>query len=99
MHPIFALGLPHGMEWVWIFLIFVLVFGADKIPKLARGLGKSLGEFKKAKEDFEKELHSAASTDSTNAPATPALDEKRTPPVGTQPVTGAGSTDELTKKL
>jgi TatA/E family protein of Tat protein translocase len=87
------------MEWVWIFLIFVLVFGADKIPKLARGLGKSLGEFKKAKEDFEKELHSAASTDSTNAPATPALDEKRTPPAGTQPVTGAGSTDELTKKL
>ena len=65
----------------------------------ARGLGKSLGEFKKAKEDFEKELHSAASTDSTNAPATPALDEKRTPPAGTQPVTGAGSTDELTKKL
>jgi TatA/E family protein of Tat protein translocase len=99
MHPIFAIGLPHGMEWVWIFLIFVLVFGADKIPKLARGLGKSLGEFKKAKEDFEKELHSAASTDSTNAPATPALDEKRTPPAGTQPVTGAGSTDELTKKL
>jgi TatA/E family protein of Tat protein translocase len=99
MQPIFAIGLPHGMEWVWIFLIFVLVFGADKIPKLARGLGKSLGEFKKAKEDFEKELHSAASTDSTNAPATPALDEKRTPPAGTQPVTGAGSTDELTKKL
>jgi len=99
MHPVFAIGLPHGMEWVWIFLIFVLVFGADKIPKLARGLGKSLGEFKKAKEDFEKELHSAASTDSTNAPATPALDEKRTPPAGTQPVTGAGSTDELTKKL
>ena len=99
MHPIFAIGLPHGMEWIWIFLIFVLVFGADKIPKLARGLGKSLGEFKKAKEDFEKELHSAASTDSTNAAPTPALDEKRTPPAGTEPVKGAGSMDELTKKL
>lgn len=100
MHPIFAIGLPHGMEWVWIFLIFVLVFGADKIPKLAKGLGKSLGEFKKAKEDFEKELHTA-STDTTVKPVQPALDEKmRSAPAGTQPTTstGAGSVDELTKK-
>jgi sec-independent protein translocase protein TatA len=102
MNPIFAIGLPHGMEWIWIFLIFVLVFGADKIPKLARGLGKSLGEFKKAKEDFEKELHSASSTDPTVKPNQPALDEKmRTTPAGTEPTTtmGAGSMDELTKKL
>ena len=40
--------------------IVLLLFGADKLPKLARGLGKSLGEFKKAKEDFEKEIHNAA---------------------------------------
>jgi sec-independent protein translocase protein TatA len=60
-HPIFALGLPHGFEWLWIALIVVLLFGADKLPKLARGLGKSLGEFKKAKEEFDKELHTAAS--------------------------------------
>ncbi len=99
MNPIFAIGLPHGMEWIWIFLIFVLVFGADKIPKLARGLGKSLGEFKKAKEDFEKELHSATATDATATPAQPALEEKRTPPAGTEPISGAGSMDELTKKL
>ncbi len=97
MHPVFAFGLPHGMEWVWIFLIFVLVFGADKIPKLARGLGKSLGEFKKAKEDFEKELHSASSPE-TPTPTQPALGE-RTPPAGTEPIKGAGSMDELTKKL
>jgi sec-independent protein translocase protein TatA len=97
MNPVFAFGLPHGMEWIWIFLIFVLVFGADKIPKLARGLGKSLGEFKKAKEDFEKELHSATTT--TDSTTTPALEEKRTPPAGTEPVKGAGSMDELTKKL
>lgn len=106
-HPIFAIGLPHGIEWIWIFLIFVLVFGADKIPKLARGLGKSLGEFKKAKEDFEKELHSATSDPTTPSvtvtPTQPALDEKmRVPPAGTQPTapTGAaGSVDELTKKI
>jgi sec-independent protein translocase protein TatA len=114
MNPIFAIGLPHGMEWIWIFLIFVLVFGADKIPKLARGLGKSLGEFKKAKEDFEKELHSAASPSTTPTaptvtanptatPISPVLDDKlRVPPAGTETgvSTGsAGSVDELTKKI
>lgn len=67
MHSFFALGLPHGLEWFWIALIVVLLFGADKLPKLARGLGKSLGEFKKAKEEFEKEIHSAANTDETKA--------------------------------
>ncbi len=89
------------MDWVWLFLVLVLIFGADKIPKLARGLGKSLGEFKKAKEDFEKELHSATtSTDPAVKPNQPALDEKmRTPPAGTEPATGAGSMDELTKKI
>jgi sec-independent protein translocase protein TatA len=105
MHPFFAFGLPHGMDWLWVFLALVLIFGADKIPKLARGLGKSLGEFKKAKEEFEKELHSASSTTVTTTPTVtptqPALDEKmRVPPAGTQPVTGsAGSIDELTKKI
>jgi len=100
MHPIFAIGLPHGMDWVWVFLVLVLIFGADKIPKLARGLGKSLGEFKKAKEDFEKELHTASTTDTvTTTPVQPALDEKmRVPPAGTEP-TSAGSVDELTKKI
>jgi TatA/E family protein of Tat protein translocase len=102
-HPIFALNLPHGFEWVWIFLIFVLVFGADKIPKLARGLGKSLGEFKKAKEDFEKELHSASETPAT-PPVQPGLEDKMrvagTQPTATPTPTGsAGSTDELTKKI
>ncbi len=60
MQPLFAINLPHGIEWLWIGLIVVLLFGADKLPKLARGLGRSLGEFKKAKDDFEKELHSSA---------------------------------------
>src|SRR5277367_1860051 len=59
-HPVFAIGLPHGSEWLIILLLVVILFGAEKLPKLARGLGKSLGEFKKAKEEFEKEVQSAA---------------------------------------
>lgn len=43
-------------EMIVIFLIVLLLFGAKKIPELARGIGKGMGEFKKAKQDFEKEI-------------------------------------------
>ncbi|MFT4549988.1 MAG: sec-independent protein translocase protein TatA [Verrucomicrobiales bacterium] len=53
----FALG---GQEMLLVFLIVLLLFGAKKLPELAKGLGKSAGEFKKAKEDFDRELKGAA---------------------------------------
>lgn len=46
-------------ELVVIFLIVLLLFGAKKLPQLARGVGKSMGEFKKAREDFEREITAA----------------------------------------
>jgi TatA/E family protein of Tat protein translocase len=56
MFNILAIG-PLGMpELVVIFIVILLLFGAKKIPELARGVGKSLGEFKKARDDFEGEL-------------------------------------------
>ena len=45
-----------GQEMIIIFVVILLLFGAKKIPELARGLGKSMGEFKKARDDFEKEI-------------------------------------------
>ena len=48
-----------GQEMVIIFLIVLLLFGAKKLPQLARGIGKSMGEFKKAREDFEREITAA----------------------------------------
>jgi sec-independent protein translocase protein TatA len=46
-----------GYEWVWIIVIVgVLLFGAKKIPELARTLGKSRGEFEKGKLEGDKEL-------------------------------------------
>jgi sec-independent protein translocase protein TatA len=92
MHPIFAFGLPHGMEWFWIALIVIVLFGADKLPKLARGLGKSLGEFKKAKEEFDKEIHSASIAEENK----PLADKTATPPV--TPPNSVPAGDELTKK-
>ncbi|MFH1774157.1 MAG: twin-arginine translocase TatA/TatE family subunit [Methanobacteriota archaeon] len=40
-------------EVLLIFLIIVLLFGASKLPELARSLGKAKGEFKKGMEEEE----------------------------------------------
>ena len=96
-HPFFAIGLPHGYEWLIILVLAVLFFGADKLPKLAKGLGKSLGEFKKAKEDFEKEVHAAAAEPEVKKPEQQNLISGNVPTPVT-PVNTATSVDELTKK-
>lgn len=59
MNAPLAFGMPQGPEWVIIFVVVLLLFGAKKIPELARGLGKSMGEFKKAKDEFEREIKNA----------------------------------------
>ncbi len=53
------LGSLGGPEIAVIFVIVLLLFGAKKIPELARGLGKSMGEFKKARTEFEDEIRNA----------------------------------------
>ncbi|MEO1857845.1 MAG: twin-arginine translocase TatA/TatE family subunit [Rubritalea sp.] len=49
-------SLPQGGEMVLIFIVILLLFGAKKLPQLARGVGKSMGEFKRAREEFEHEI-------------------------------------------
>ena len=45
-----------GGELMLVFLVFLLLFGANKIPEMAKGLGKGLKEFKKATDDIKREL-------------------------------------------
>ena len=54
-----------GGEWVLILLIVLLLFGGSKLPQLAKGLGQSMKEFKKASKDEE--------------PVVPAKDELKKP--------------------
>lgn len=54
----FGLGMR---ELIVILLIMLLLFGASKVPELARALGKSLQEFKKATKEAKKEIDIAAS--------------------------------------
>ena len=44
IHPL--IGMPQGAEWLVILAIVVLVFGAAKLPDLARGTGQALRIFK-----------------------------------------------------
>jgi len=62
MNPLLAFGLPQGPELFFLIILVVLLFGAKKLPELARGLGQSVGEFKKAKEEFDRELHKSTTT-------------------------------------
>ncbi|WP_440991295.1 twin-arginine translocase TatA/TatE family subunit [Haloarchaeobius baliensis] len=53
--PLFVGGLG-APEVVLIFLVVVLLFGANKIPKIARSTGEAMGEFQKGREEVEQEL-------------------------------------------
>ncbi|MBU4373078.1 MAG: twin-arginine translocase TatA/TatE family subunit [Euryarchaeota archaeon] len=43
-------------EIILIALVVIILFGASKIPELARSLGKATGEFKKGQKEIEREL-------------------------------------------
>ena len=64
-----AIGMPGLPEWIIIGLIVILVFGAKKLPELARGLGQSLGEFRKAKDEFEREVRKSTADLEVKEPA------------------------------
>jgi len=49
----FGLG---AQELLLILLVLILLFGAKKIPEIARGLGKSVSEFKKGARDLDEEI-------------------------------------------
>jgi sec-independent protein translocase protein TatA len=42
-----------GGEWILILLVLLLLFGGTKLPALAKGLGQSMKEFKKAAKEDE----------------------------------------------
>ena len=47
-----------GLEWLWIVLVVIVLFGGKKIPELARGLGRGINEFKRAKNEIADEISS-----------------------------------------
>ena len=71
--------IPSGFEWIFIVVIVViLIFGAKKIPDLARGFGKATTEFEKARIEAKRELREIknAGTSSSTTTNTAASREK-----------------------
>jgi sec-independent protein translocase protein TatA len=56
-----ALGLGNlaGPDLLIILLIVFVLFGAKKLPDLARSIGQSMNEFRKAREDIDRDLKDA----------------------------------------
>ncbi|MEP6260901.1 MAG: twin-arginine translocase TatA/TatE family subunit [Gillisia sp.] len=49
-----------GAEIAFIMFILVMVFGADKIPEIARGLGKGMRTLRNASNDIKSEIQKSA---------------------------------------
>ena len=50
---VMAISMPQGLDWVWILLIVLVIFGGKKLPDLARNLGKGMSQFKKGLNEIE----------------------------------------------
>ena len=67
------------MEIFVVVFIILLLFGAKKLPELARGMGKAMKEFKKATKDVEDDIRTAMEEEPEPAP-------RQKKPVQSEPV-------------
>ena len=65
--PLLLLSLPSGMEWIWIVLVVIILFGGKKIPELAKGIGKGIRDFNDAKDGIKKEIETGMKDNHSNA--------------------------------
>src|SRR5476651_2687198 len=68
-----------GPDLIVILLIVLLLFGAKKLPELARGMGQAVREFSKAKDEFEREVTRPADPPAPTTPmSAPKLEQPAT---------------------
>lgn len=58
-----------GIEWIIVLIVIaiLLLFGPQKLPELARGIGKALGEFRRGKMEVERQIRDELSEDDMRA--------------------------------
>lgn len=77
INPQLLLSLPSGMEWLWIVLVVIILFGGRKIPELARGIGKGIREFNDAKDGIKKEIETGIKeTPTSKVTSTPGAEKQ-----------------------
>ncbi len=65
MNSLALVGNLFGADTLVIFMILLLLFGAKRLPELAKGLGSAVREFSKAKDEIEHEITRPASVQPT----------------------------------
>jgi sec-independent protein translocase protein TatA len=78
---LFALFDVGGGEMILILVVVLLLFGGKRMPELARGLGKSINEFKKATSGVEAQIKQAMEDARETATAAMNAPEKKTIPL------------------
>ncbi|WP_445757147.1 Sec-independent protein translocase subunit TatA/TatB [Polaribacter sp.] len=64
-----------GQEIFFIMIIIVMFFGADKIPEIARGLGKGMRQIKDATNDIKNEINESAKNNKINIDVPKSINE------------------------
>ncbi|KRP30422.1 MAG: Sec-independent protein secretion pathway component [Cryomorphaceae bacterium BACL22 MAG-120619-bin32] len=64
-----------GQEIFFIMIIVVMFFGADKIPEIARGLGKGMRQIKDATNDIKNEINESAKNNKINIDVPKSINE------------------------
>jgi sec-independent protein translocase protein TatA len=67
----FGIGNLAGPDLLIILLIVFVLFGAKKLPDLARSLGQSMNEFRKARQDLDDQLHNVGTQPTQSPPSQP----------------------------
>lgn len=65
-----------GTEILFILFIVIMVFGADKLPEIARGLGKGMRQLKNATNDIKHEIQKSAEKQGIDTSITKDIDEE-----------------------
>lgn len=66
MNPFLAM--LNGWEIVAILAVVLILFGAKKLPELAKGLGQGIKEFKKSSREIQDEINQAIDVDAPPPP-------------------------------
>ncbi len=96
---------PSHWEVLVIFLVILLLFGAKRIPEMAKGLGKGIREFRSAVKDVREEVDIAGRQDSqpdtippAAPPVTPTGQVARSEPVA-EPAAAPASTEKPADRI
>lgn len=91
MNTLLAFGIGPW-EVILILVVVLVLFGAKKLPELAKGLGQGIKEFKKASKEVQDDLHRALEEDTTPRPPPPRPVPPADPAADAKPVSTPQST-------